>query len=57
MQPLTITITQQLAQPITPPLLHLTLPELGALTDLLQATKLLIVPRYRNELPYVAGKA
>ena len=32
-------------------------PELGALTEFLQATKLLIVPRYGNELAYVAGKA
>ena len=48
--------TQLLAQTIAPPLLNLLLPELETLTELVEASKLLVVSRYNNGIPRVAGR-
>ena len=48
-------ITQLLAQTIAPPLLNLLFPELETLTELVEAPKLLVVSRYNNGIPRVAG--
>ena len=56
MQVLTISIIQLLAQTVAPPLLHLVLPELETLADLLKGPELLAVPHHHYRVPRVARR-